>query len=256
MLEIKPVAAFRDNYIWLVINPGNARTAIVDPGDAAPVLATLRELGLQPCAILATHHHSDHVGGIAELLEHFAVPVYGPAAEDIPDRGIGLRDGDHIRMDELDAEFDILAIPGHTRGHIAYYGHGAVFAGDTLFMAGCGRLFEGTARQMLSSLDRLCELPDSTLVYCGHEYTLANLRFACAVEPENPDLVERNRASAALRAQGLPTVPATLAVEKQTNPFLRVRVPAVQAAAATHAGQELPDPVSVFAVIRGWKDNF
>jgi len=256
MLEIKPVAAFRDNYIWLLINPDHRRAAIVDPGDAAPVLAALQELQLQPCAILLTHHHQDHVGGVAGLLDEFAMPVYGPAAENIPSVSSPLQDGDRICIDGLPAEFRVLAIPGHTRGHIAYLGHGTLFCGDTLFMAGCGRLFEGTAKQMLASLDRLCELPDDTLVYCGHEYTQANLRFAGAVEPENTDIRERALDSTARRARGEPTVPATLALEKLTNPFLRVRVPAVQTAAASHAGKSLEDPVSVFAAVRTWKDNF
>ncbi len=256
MLEIKPVAAFRDNYIWLLINPGSRRVAIVDPGDAGPVLAALQASRLQPCAILLTHHHPDHVGGVAGLLEQFTVPVYGPAAESIPTVSNGLQDGDQIHIEELAADFRILSIPGHTRGHIAYHGQGMLFCGDTLFMAGCGRLFEGTAQQMLASLDRLCELPDSTLVYCGHEYTLANLRFAATVEPENADIQARNQASMARRAHGEPTVPATLALEKLTNPFLRARVPTVQAAAAKHAGRDLREPVSVFAEIRAWKDNF
>ncbi len=255
-MEIKPVAAFRDNYIWLLINPGNDRVAIVDPGDGAPVLRALRELKLRPCAILLTHHHADHMGGVAELLEHFPIPVYGPATEAIPGCGIGLRHGDHIQLDELAANFRILDIPGHTRGHIAYHGQGVMFCGDTLFTAGCGRLFEGTAQQMLMSLDRLAALPDTTLVYCGHEYTQANLRFAATVEPDNADIQARIETCAALRTRDEPTVPALLSLEKKTNPFLRVRVPAVQAAASTHAGEQLSDPVSVFAALRGWKDNF
>jgi hydroxyacylglutathione hydrolase len=196
------------------------------------------------------------VGGVAGLLNQFTVPVYGPAAESIPSVTTGLRDGDSIRIEDLVMDFQILDIPGHTRGHIAYHGQDLLFCGDTLFMAGCGRLFEGTAQQMLASLDRLCALPETTLVHCGHEYTLANLRFAGTVEPENTDVQERNRVSAERRAHGEPTVPATLALEKLTNPFLRVRVPAVQAAATRHAGRKLTDPVSVFAEIRTWKDNF
>ncbi|MBI1733362.1 MAG: hydroxyacylglutathione hydrolase [Gammaproteobacteria bacterium] len=256
MLEIKPVAAFRDNYIWLAIHPDSRRTAIVDPGDAAPVLAAVRRHRLRPCAILITHHHSDHVGGVHGLLEEFPVPVYGPAAEDIPARSVDLRSGDRIRLDELDSEYEVLGVPGHTLGHIAYHGHGIVFAGDTLFMGGCGRLFEGTAQQMFDSLDCLAGLPDTTQVYCAHEYTQANLRFAAAVEPGNRDVTDRIRAVAAMRSQGVPTVPATVAVEKKTNPFLRARVAAVRDAASQYAGRNILDPVSVFATIRAWKDVF
>ncbi|MBI2970433.1 MAG: hydroxyacylglutathione hydrolase, partial [Gammaproteobacteria bacterium] len=165
MLEVKPVPAFRDNYIWLMIHAGNRTAAIVDPGDAAPVLRALDDEGLTPVAILATHHHGDHVGGIEEILRRFPIPVFGPARESIPGRTCALRDGDGIDIPGLGARFTIIDIPGHTAGHIAYYGLGMVFAGDTLFMSGCGRLFEGTAAQMHASLSRLAALPDDTRVY-------------------------------------------------------------------------------------------
>lgn len=255
-MEIKPVAAFADNYIWLIIAPDGRQTAIVDPGDAAPVFAALANHGLEPCAILATHHHADHVGGIVDLLARYPVPVYGPAAENIPGRTVALQDGDEVFLAALQARFRVLAVPGHTLGHIAYHGAGVLFAGDTLFMAGCGRLFEGTPAQMLGSLDRICALPDDTLIYCAHEYTQSNLRFALAVEPGNSEIRERAAACAKLRAAGKPTVPAPLRTEKETNPFLRVRTTPVQSAARIHAGRALGDAVSVFAQIREWKNNF
>jgi hydroxyacylglutathione hydrolase len=256
MLKITPVAAFHDNYIWLIRDSDTRHVAIVDPGDAGPVLAAIDADRLQPCAVLVTHHHGDHVGGIEGLLRHWNMPVFGPAGEDIPFRSKALRDGDSVDIAPLAARFSVLAIPGHTRGHIAYHGHGVLFAGDTLFMAGCGRLFEGTAAQMLASLDRIASLPDTTRIYCAHEYTLSNLRFARTVEPGNAALAARQRHCTALREAGRPTVPATLAEEKETNPFLRVRVHAVRAAAARHAAQALNDDVSVFAAVRGWKDQF
>jgi hydroxyacylglutathione hydrolase len=256
MLEIKPVPAFRDNYIWLVIEPATRQTAIVDPGEAEPVFAAIREAALQPCAILVTHHHADHVGGITALLGEYPVPVFGPASEDIPGRTVSLRSGNRIGIDALDATFDVLEVPGHTLGHIAYIGHGAAFVGDTLFMGGCGRLFEGTPGQMLDSLDRLASLPGDTRAYCAHEYTVSNLRFAATVEPGNTELAQRIDTVQEMRARGLPTVPGTIAVERNTNPFLRSRVPSVRAAASRHAGHDVTDPVEVFAIIRAWKDNY
>lgn len=256
MLEVTPVPAFRDNYIWLVTGTQSRRTAIVDPGDAGPVLDALDANGLEPCAILITHHHGDHVGGVTQLLSHFDVPVYGPATESIPGRTTALAEGDQVRLEALPAEFRILDIPGHTAGHIAYFGHGMLFAGDTLFMSGCGRLFEGTAEQMYASLEKIRRLPGSTRVYCAHEYTLANLRFARAVEPNNDDLSQRLRECTALRERGIPTVPGPLDIECATNPFLRAHVPVVREAAARHAGQALGADSEVFAALRRWKDDF
>lgn len=255
MPDISAVPAFRDNYIWLIGNNDNC-VAIVDPGDAEPVLKAVTERELVPAAILTTHHHADHVGGVKQLLEHYDIPVYGPARESIPGRTETLREGDTITLDALGLSFDILDVPGHTAGHIAYYGEGCLFIGDTLFMSGCGRLFEGTPAQMHDSLEKLAALPDETQIYCAHEYTLANLRFAHAVEPENKDIEERIRACRELRENSIPTVPGSLALEKATNPFLRVRENTVIHAAEARAGHNLNDDIEIFATLRAWKDIF
>ncbi len=256
MLEVTAVPAFRDNYIWLLKNSDNNSVAIVDPGDAGPVLEAISEQNLTPAALLITHHHADHVGGVTRLLEHYPVPVYGPAGENIPGRTHALAEGDTVTLDQPGASFRILEVPGHTAGHIAYYGEGCLFIGDTLFMSGCGRLFEGTPAQMRRSLQKLAELPDDTRIYCAHEYTLANLRFAEAVEPGNRTVKERLLRCQALREQGIPTVPGSLAEEKATNPFLRVTEADVIAAAESRSGHALADDVEVFATIRAWKDSF
>jgi hydroxyacylglutathione hydrolase len=258
MAAIIPIPAFSDNYVWLL--RAGASAAVVDPGDAKPVLDYLDRERLALVAVLATHHHADHVGGISALLERFDVPVYGPAGEKIPRRTRALREGDRIAIPALGATFDTLDIPGHTAGHIAYCGMFggalALFCGDTLFAAGCGRLFEGTPDQMWASLSKLAALPGETRVYCGHEYTLANLRFAAAVEPRSAALAERTARERAKRDEGLPTVPSTIAEERATNPFLRANVPEVRAAAQAHAGRALDDPASTFAVLRSWKNEF
>ncbi|HUO44353.1 MAG TPA: hydroxyacylglutathione hydrolase [Burkholderiales bacterium] len=251
---IVPLRAFQDNYIWIMRRGGDA--AVVDPGDAAPVLAYLDREGLRLTAILNTHHHADHVGGNAELLRHFRVPVYGPADPRIAEVSRQLRSGDCCTLAEFGVEFAALEIPGHTRTHIAFHGDSILFCGDTLFACGCGRLFEGTPRQMHDSLGRLAALPGAMRVYCGHEYTLDNLRFARAVEPHNPALAEWEREARAQRARDEPTLPSTIARETNANPFLRCAEPAVVTAASRHAGRELADPVSVFGVLREWKNDF
>jgi hydroxyacylglutathione hydrolase len=258
MVTIIPIPAFTDNYIWLLRHGTGA--VVVDPGDAAPVLAYLSAEGLALTAILATHHHGDHVGGIAGLLERHPVPVFGPAHETIPHRTRAMEDGDRVEVPGLPGSFTAIDIPGHTAGHIAFFGDVAgapsLFCGDTLFAAGCGRLFEGTPAQMWTSLSTLSRLPAATRVYCGHEYTLANLRFALAVEPANDELHARLARESARRERGEPTLPSTIALEHATNPFLRAPLPGVRAAAARHAGRAVGDDVDVFAVLRGWKNAF
>ena len=256
-LEVRAVPAFSDNYVWLVHGLRDPRrVAVVDPGDAAPVLAALEADGLQLDSILVTHHHPDHVGGVHALLKRFPVAVYGPAAERIPGRTAALSGGDSVELPGLGLVFEVLDVPGHTAGHIAFHGHGALFCGDTLFSGGCGRLFEGTPAQMLGSLDALQRLPPDTAVYCAHEYTASNLRFALAVEPVNADLVAHADLVRDLRAHGRPTVPSTLGLERRINPFLRTRLPTVRAAAERHAGRPLATDADVFATVRQWKNEF
>jgi hydroxyacylglutathione hydrolase len=253
-VTVVPIPAFKDNYIWLMRNQRYA--AVVDPGDAAPVLDYLRREKLELTAILNTHHHADHVGGNAGLLREFRVPVYGPRNESIPNLTYLLGEGDHVSVPSLGLEFDVLDIPGHTAGHIAYYGANLLFCGDTLFACGCGKLFEGTAQQMYSSLQKLSGLPDATMVYCGHEYTLANIQFARVADPDNPTLLKLEANVSKLRELGLPTLPTDIGLEKATNPFLRCNRPEIVRAAGRAAGKTLTDPVSVFAAIREWKNNF
>jgi hydroxyacylglutathione hydrolase len=251
---IEPIPAFSDNYLWLLAR--GDRAAIVDPGDAAPVLQRLRERGLVLADIVVTHHHGDHVGGVAELVAATGARVLGPRNEVIPQRQLALGDGDRVEV--LGTVMQVIDVPGHTRGHIAYHAPAlrALFCGDTLFGAGCGRLFEGTAEQMAASLARLAGLPGETRVYCAHEYTLANLRFALAVEPGNDALRQRQLACAELRRRGRPTLPSTIAEELATNPFLRCDVPAVRQAAEAHAGHPLPTTAAAFAALRAWKNVF
>ena len=256
-LDVRPIPAFHDNYIWLLHGLDEPRgVAVVDPGDAGPVLRSLAADNLRLDSILLTHHHADHVGGVAELVAATGAAVFGPAREKMPVDVCRLAGGDHARLPLLGLEFEVIDVPGHTAGHIAYVGHDALFCGDTLFSAGCGRLFEGTAVQMQASLDALAALPESTRVFCGHEYTEANLRFARTVEANNADIATYARNAADSRAAGRPTLPSTIGLEKRVNPFLRSRHENVRSSAERRAGRALATAVEVFAEIRGWKDNF
>ena len=255
MDEVIAVHAFRDNYIWLAPGPEPGLVAIVDPGDADPVIAALTARGLSPAYVLCTHHHGDHVGGAAALARHYTIPVYGPAAESIPAVTHPVTDGDIVGS-EAGGHYRVLAVPGHTRGHVAYVGAGRLFSGDTLFVAGCGRLFEGTAFQMHASLARLAALPADTRVYCGHEYTLANLAFARAVEPDNDTILAFERRARRLRAANEPTIPSTISDERSINPFLRTSQPAIRRAAGATGDLKSDTDAAVFATLRRWKDGF
>lgn len=254
MTEIVPISAFKDNYIWTLRRDRSA--AVVDPGDAQPVKDYLAREGLSLAAILATHHHPDHTGGIAELAAEWNCPVYGPRGEPIPALTHPVGQDDRFELPALAAAFAVLDIPGHTRAHVAYYGLASLFCGDTLFACGCGRVFEGTPAQMLDSLEKLAALPDDTRVYCGHEYTLANIQFARAVDAANAALAEREQRARRLRESGRPTLPSTLGEERATNPFLRCAAPAVVEAANKYLGARVSDPARVFAAIREWKNRF
>jgi hydroxyacylglutathione hydrolase len=254
MLAIHAVPAFKDNYIWMIENGREA--AAVDPGDDAPVEQFLAARKLALAAVLATHHHADHVGGLPALVRRWKCPTFGPAREVAAPLDRRLAEGDTFTVPGLELELSTLDIPGHTAGHIALVGHGALFCGDTLFACGCGRLFEGTPPQMVESLAKLARLAPSTRVYCGHEYTLANIRFAQAVEPGNAALASRCQRDEARRTRGEPTLPSTIGEELATNPFLRCGEPEVVASAARHAGRPLSGAVEVFAELRQWKNAF
>ena len=256
MLSVSPIRAFTDNYIWRLRGVSHDLAVIVDPGEALPVLKELDRYNLSLAAILITHRHSDHVGGVRRLVEAFGeIPVYGPANERIPDITQRLREGDEITPPGLGVHFRVMDVPGHTAGHIAYYGGGALFCGDTLFAAGCGRLFDGTFEQLAASLQRIAKLPPETLIYCAHEYTVDNLGFAKWVEHDNLDLLARDKKDVARADQGEPTVPSTLEIELKTNPFLRLDVPSVVSAAERKAGRSLRSATEVFTVLRQWKDT-
>jgi hydroxyacylglutathione hydrolase len=258
MISVQAIPVFRDNYVWVLKAQDHDSVFVVDPGDGKAVQAYLSTQGWRLGGILVTHHHPDHTAGVPLLAAADNIPVYGPAREKVACCTHPLQDQQQLHLDDLALDLQVLEIPGHTLGHIAYYSAQArlLFCGDTLFSAGCGRLFEGTAQQMQSSLARLRQLPDVTAIYCGHEYTLANIDFALQVEPDNTSLRDYAQQAQDLRAAHKPTLPSTLALEKQVNPFLRWDQPAVVAAASRYVKQKLKDPVAVFAAIRYWKDHF
>lgn len=254
MIAVSAVSAFKDNYIWIIHNQQFA--VIIDPGDARPAKSYLRQHKLQPVAILCTHHHNDHTGGNRELVQEFSIPVYGPAHENIPGGTVALSDGETFTIQELAISFKVLEVAGHTAGHIAFYGQHALFCGDTLFSCGCGRIFEGSAQQMYTSLQKLVSLPDETKIYCAHEYTLANIEFAKVVDPDNAALSALEKDCRQKRARNFPTLPSTIAIEKMVNPFLRCDQQSIINSASQHDGQFLKDPARVFGVLRDWKNSF
>lgn len=261
-ISVLHACAFQDNYIWFIAgdgpgseSDGKKRCIIVDPGDADAAETGLQEHGLRPVAIFCTHRHGDHVGGVADLVQRYKIPVYGPASENIRTVDHPLNGGETVQIEGI-GEFQVLFTPGHTSGHICYIGEGALFCGDTLFLSGCGRLFEGTAEQLYKSLRLLAELPGDTRIYCAHEYTLSNLAFAQTVEPENLDMKEAKDKYWQLRQQNLPTPPSTIERELAINPFLRATTAPVQSAVEKHVGHALHEPVEVFAELRRWKDGF
>lgn len=255
-MPLHPVAlpAFSDNYIWAMACDG--RALVVDPGDAGVVEDWLARTGLRLDAILLTHHHPDHTGGVAELKAAHPARVFGPA-EGIPGVDVLVKGGEEVALAPF-GHLRVIAVPGHTLGHIAFYlsESGLLFCGDTLFSAGCGRLFEGSPEQLYQSLTALAALPDATLVCCAHEYTLANLRFAAVVEPDNPARAEREASARHLREQGRPTLPVSLGEERRYNPFLRAHEPSVVARASVEAGRPLMPGVETLATLRAWKDSF
>lgn len=251
-IEVEAIQAFTDNYIW-ALHDGRA-CVLVDPGDADGPLRFLRRRGLELAGLLLTHHHRDHVGGVDAIRFRHPAPAWGPADRRMP-RDVGtVADGDRVRIEALDLAFDVLETPGHTRSHISFHGHGMLFCGDTLFSVGCGRVFEGDAEQMQASLDKLAGLPDDTRVYCAHEYTRANCRFALQVEPDNAALKARCDEVDRLRDAGAITLPSRLGDEKACNPFLRTRREGVVRAAAARDPGAGSSPSEVFGVIRSWKD--
>lgn len=252
---ILAIPALNDNYIWTIVHPSKRTAIVIDPGDSKPILKVLEQKGLTLTAILLTHHHWDHTNGIFSLLNKYPVLVYGPC-EHIPLCNHHVKDGDQISLQSTDLSFTVLSVPGHTLGHVAYYGHQSIFTGDTLFAGGCGRLFEGSPTQLYNSLLKLTALPSNTRLYCGHEYTKKNLEFAHVVEPNNITLKKRIIETQQVLDKKLPTLPSNLKLELDTNPFLRCHEKSIQQSVEQHYGCYFKDPISVFQALRKWKDEF
>ena len=257
MFDVTPIPAFNDNYIWAISVDGQDQIAVVDPGDATPVENYLNENGLKLAAILVTHHHHDHTGGISKLVENHQVPVYGPENSQFDGITQPLADGSSLEL--FGHTLNIRTIPGHTLDHISYLYSGEtpqLFCGDTLFLAGCGRIFEGTPAQMFAAMEYFKTLADNTEIYCTHEYSLANLKFAEAVEPDNADIQATTRQCYQLREDNKPTLPTTIKQERRINPFLRTDAEAVIRSAREFSGQPLNSELDVFTAVREWKNQF
>lgn len=255
-MDLVAIPAFEDNYIWCIRAPNGRNAVVVDPGDEEPVIEYFEREGLRLTGILITHHHGDHTGGVADLLERWpGIPVFGPADKRIHHVTRPVKEGDTLGLDEVGLSLRVMSVPGHTSSHVAYVGEGVLFCGDTLFAGGCGRVFDGTHEQLADSLLRIAALPVDTEVYCAHEYTQANMGFARWVEPDSEAVAARVREVDAVRAAGRPTVPSSLAIELATNPFLRVNEPVVKRAAERYAGHALSSPAEVFTALRNWKDK-
>jgi len=267
MLNVTPIRAFSDNYIWMIQRDNSPQVVLVDPGQSKPVIKHLQENNLQPVAILITHQHYDHTGGVAELLaEYPQISIIGPDRNpskiklgiDLPVPDLftqKVNEGDVVTLAELNISFEVISVPGHTLDHLAYYGEKRVFCGDLLFGAGCGRIFSGSAQMFAASIEKLMALPQDTLMYCAHEYTVDNLGFAKWVEPESRDIMQRDELAMQKQEQGLPTVPGSLALELKTNPFVRLHEPQVKRAAENFAGSTLQENWQIFAALREWKDS-
>lgn len=253
-LTLHALPALSDNYIWLLADE-RGRALVVDPGEAGPVVEAATR-GITPVALLLTHHHPDHIGGVAEIRERWPVRCFAPEDQRIPDADERVGEGDRVEIPELGLGFDVMATPGHTLSHIVFHGHGHLFCGDTLFSLGCGRLFEGTPAQMLDSLDRIAALSGEYRVCCAHEYTLDNARFAKTVDPGNAALDDRIAEATRQRQRGQPTLPTRLAGERAANPFLNPERPAIRQRLAERGGSDVDDRLDAFARLRVWKDDF
>lgn len=255
-LNVTTVPAFQDNYLWLIHD--NKYATVIDPGDANKILDSLRSLNLELTSILLTHHHADHIGGVKTLISLKQIPVYGPAKEIISGVTRKMYENDVIRLTKPNIEFKVFEVPGHTKGHVAYYSskYKWLFCGDTLFAGGCGRLFEGTSEEMINSLTKLALLPEDTKIFCAHEYTISNLQFAMEAEPDNNIIQERLLQEEAKISKGIPTIPSTIVLEKKTNPFLRFKEKNIQENLISSGKINFKNSVDAFTALREWKNNF